>query len=351
MAIQVQQGNTLTLSATFRNIEGYLENPSNPRVSIYPYGKRPGGSGVSGLDAVVLEDIPIHIGLGGYEYTFEVPPEAQVGEWYALWEGDFNGAAFIALTEFVVINGGGSSETLYTGQPTLVQNNIYILTLDGIKSIDGDELGQNVIWFTSQYSPMYSTYENILAILSRVFINVEEDAVNYLIHKASLEADAITMPRKQTCTTFRNNYPNTNQKYLSLARQKYVECVVAISALGDVLGTSGLPKSKTLGELKVEWQDNSRSLSDMLNKLMSTLKEWERVLNAGGDISVGQSLGANWGIEGIFHPDRPDVGRRIRAPINSDVASNTKVRVYPYLRYQHDYYPSSSGSSRVEPWD
>jgi hypothetical protein len=350
MAIQVQQGSSITLAATFRNINGFLENPSAPRVSIYPYGKRPGGTGVTELDSVVLDAVPTNVGLGGYEYTYEVPDEAQVGEWYALWEGEFGEASFVALTEFVVIDGSGSAASQYTGQPTLMQNNVYVLTLDGILSEDGDELSQTVVWFTSQYSPMHSTYENVLSILSRIFANVEEDAINYLIHKASLEADAVTMPRKQTCTTFRKSYPQTNNEFLALAKQKYVECAVAISAIGDVLGTSGLPKAKKLGDLRVEWQDNSRSLSDMLNKLFEKLDEWERVLNAGGDISVGESLGANWGIEGIFHPDRPDVGRRIREPIYSNVASNTKVRVYPHLRYQHDYQPPSNSVRRNEPW-
>lgn len=325
----VQQGETIVLKGYFYDINGFLTNPTDLVVSIYPYGKNPALAGTLEADAVVLDQTPDNIGLGSYEYEFVVPEGSQVGVWYVKWEGTIGSSTVISHTQFQVLANSSDPfpHTQYPGVPVLLQNTLYTLELDGVESLDGDVLEPVTYWFTSEYDPMCTSYEVIAARLSGLVGNLNEDTVNFLIHVSTLEAQSQIPVGVTPC----------NADYLKFACKQYVETAVMLNIINSLIFSPGALKAKQLGDLKVTYQDNIGQITNNLGKLLKDLDGWGRVLNAAGCITFGMSVPMNIAHPGLYNPDRPPVGRQVKEPIGSGRAANTKSLLPGRTRYQHSY--------------
>jgi hypothetical protein len=324
----VVQGSTIELENSVIDKNGFLATPSVITAYVFPYGKKPGFPDVDLDTDYVYTTTPTLISTGKYGFSYTAANDAQVGTWYVLWTGTVGGAAWRSLTNFKVESSGNATYNAYQdeGQPTLLNNRIYTLMLDGILSIEEDELEYTEIWFTSRYTPMYSTYENVINRISSLVVDVNKDAINYMIWKASMEADQITLGRTKT-----------NPTYYEFARKQFVEIFVAISLLRSIANNSGNLKSKQLGELRVEYAGISNALDAFINKELKELSLWEEVLNAAGSVSYKASLPISVAQPGINNVDRDALGRTIREGYGSPLASNTKVRVSPRTKFQHAF--------------
>lgn len=344
MSLTVNQGEALTIPAVFYDMSGFLSDVTDLKVSIYPYGKRPGLDYVTEADALILDAIPAKVGLGAYEYVYSVSADAQVGLWYALWEGNIGSATVNSLIVFTVTSSGNEDyeSSQFTGEPVLNSNSLYSVKLEGILSTDGDSLDVEC-WFTSRYTPMCTTYNAIAAKLSALVGDLTEDTVNYLIYTATKEAHSIT-PNGVPCSV----------EYLNHACKMYVEYWVCLSILGNIISAGGSMKSKQLGDLKVAYADNSSLIEGLMDRWRDEMGKWERVLNSKGCIPYGGSLPMGIAHPSLYSPDRPKVGRQIREPIGSAISANDKAVVGERTRFQHSYtrpgVPSYHNNSESNGW-
>lgn len=99
MTQAIVRGNSITLEATYRDQDGNLATPTNPRISILdPFGA-----------TVVANAIPTEVSTGRYEYVYAVAGDATLGAWEADWTGSINGAPVDASEGFTVIAAGSVS--------------------------------------------------------------------------------------------------------------------------------------------------------------------------------------------------------------------------------------------------
>lgn len=337
--VSEMQGDTVTLDVTVIDKNGFLINPNSLTVYIFPYGKDPALRSTDKDVDYVDDGTPDLLSTGKFTYDFAIPEDAQVGIWYAYWTGTIGTSAFRSITRFEVASSGNSAFSEYQNPllPVLNENNIYKLRLIDVEDIEGNETSA-FYWFTSRYNPMYSTYENVLSRILSIVSNVNKDAINFLIWKSSREADLITMPG---CIV--------NRDYYNFARKQYVEICTVISMLRSIVGSAGTLKAKSLGDLSVEYNSNSNALDQFIKNQLKELEEWERVLNASGSFSKGAGFGLKSAQPGIYHPDRDTLGRSIKEPVGSPIASNTKALVGNRTRWQHAFYPSGTGRSDMDP--
>lgn len=320
------QGQPIKLEASFTSGTGRNVDPLELNVYIFDQGANPDEETVKIEDAVSTLT-PTRVKKGLYEVEYEVPPDAEVGEWYALWVGSNNTNYFRKVTKFQVvhnyeINGTPNKTKVFLFE----QNTLYTIEIDGVESVDEDVISDEMIWFTSKYSPMYTSFQNILALMREWVLKLKEDAVNYSIWKYSEEADIITMPRVAP-----------DEKYLRLAKRKYVEFSTVLNLLENFSGSSSTLKSKSLGDLKVIYADNQIGLGDAIRKTKKELEEWERVLNSGGTRVKGQSIGLVPTIVGINSGDRPWLGRDINENKYGERAANSRIRKEKGIRTEPAY--------------
>ena len=109
---------------------------------------------------------------------------------------------------------------------------------------------------------------------------VPDDSLALAIHWSSLEADAIT------------SMSIVSEQYF-YARTRFVMYDAAVKLFSMPIGASGNSgKQKQLGDLLIE--DGSGldySIKDLIVELKQERDEWWRVVNAGGNIVLGQGLG------------------------------------------------------------
>lgn len=320
------QGQAINLEAQFVTGTGKNVDPLELNVYIFDQGSNPDEETVKIEDAVSVLN-PVRIKKGSYQVEYEVPPDGEVGEWYALWIGSNNTNFFRKVTKFEVahnheINGLPTSKKVFLFN----ENTLYTIEIDGVESVDDEVISDEMVWFTSKYSPMYSSFQNILALMREWVLKLKEDAVNYSIWKYSEEADIITMPRVAP-----------DEKYLRLAKRKFVEFSTVLNLLENFSGSSSTLKSKSLGDLKVIYADNQIGLGEAIRKTKKELEEWERVLNSGGTRVRGQSIGLVPTVVGINSGDRPWLGRDIYENKYGERAANSRIRKEKGIRTEPAY--------------
>lgn len=337
MSFTANQGDQIEIRQSFTDVNGNLSDVSNVVYRIYPYGKSPAYANVETSDALV-EGTPEHMGLGQYRVLFDIPEEAQVGVWYVQWEGLIGTTSVSAVTEFIVSGDGiGYPGSEYEGIPVLYKNSIYSISLEDISSVDGDTIDYNFS-FTSQYSPMCSSYRAIYNRISFLVSDLNVDNVNYLIWQATLKAKNL-IPRGVSC----------NPTFLKTACQQYVEYLVSYSVLTNIVSGGGQMKSKQLGDLRVAYSDNSVHLSELMKTWADEVAEWEKVLRSNACITYKGSINMGIAHPSLYSPDRPKVGRQIREPLGGDIAVNDKDIYGNRTRGQASYKsPSLVGDTLLE---
>jgi len=332
--LTVKQGTNLKITCQIRNINGFLTNGLDPVISIYGYGKKPGLPGVTTDDAVILQADPgAPVKLGQYEYTYTTTLTDQVGIWYAYWEVNvgtaLNPIPFINLIPFEILSASGSSvgASEDSGMPTLLSNNQYVIELRGIKDVSGASLDDES-WFTSRYSPMYATFDQVISSVGSIIGDIDEDTVNYLIYRYSKYADNLIF-----------NMPNSTKttKWLEHTKNEYVIINASIDLIENISLTLGAPKSKQLGDLRVEWADNYQALKIKVEDMKKRVKDLHLILHSNGNLTDGASLTPGMAIRGYLGSDYPAFGRSIDNMPRFAPGVNVKTRLPGSYRYYPDY--------------
>jgi len=351
--LTVVQGETVDIVCQVRDGNGYLANGfvstdpgadmslpvSTPKVSLYPYGKKPGLPGVDLVAHafVYRTDAGAPTKYGQYTYSFAVPSDAQVGEWWAYWEinvgTDIAPIIFTSLVPFTIMPSTNSADAYYQdeGFDTLLNNNQYVIEIRGIKEIGAaaESTGlEDESWFTSRYTPMYATYDQVLSSVGSIVGDVDADTVNYLIYRYSKIVDAMIfdMPRQ-----------NGTEKWLNYVKMEYVIINASIDLIENISLALGAPRAKQLGDLKVEWADNADALKVKIEQMRKRDEDLHRILHSNGNLSYGASLNAGMAIKGYMGADYPAFGRSIDNMPRFAPSVNVKTRLPGSYRYYPDY--------------
>jgi hypothetical protein len=336
--LTVKQGQNVKITVQVRDINGYLTDGLDPLVSIYPYGKKPGLPGVTTADAEILQADPgAPVKLGQYDYTYTTSSTSQVGIWHAYWEVNVGTLGvpvpFVSSIPFEVTSASGTTTgpSEDDGFPTLLVNNQYVIELRGIKEIGAaiDSVGiDDESWFTSRYTPMYATFDQVISSVGSIVGDIDEDTVNYLIYRYSKYADNLTFNMPASTRT---------ENWLRHTKNEYVIINASIDLIENISLTLGAPKSKQLGDLKVEWADNTQALKIKIDDMKKRSKDLHQVLHSNGNLNEGASLSAGMAIRGYLGSDYPAFGRSIDNMPRFAPSVNIKSRLPGGYRYYPDY--------------
>lgn len=291
----VAAGNTLELVAHFRNSAGDLTAASGVSVRIYDQ------------DAAYYETVtPTTPAAGVYVVDYTVPTDAEDGMWQDRWSGILDGQLLEQTFYFNVISSGIITRT------ELRRNNAITITLsEDIPDADGNLLGQDYeFYFTTEYSPLYTNYNQIALEIGRYLQDVPKDTIWRAILSASLEAERLTrvhpMPTEPATR-------GTQEEYYLIARRSWVRCKVAELLLVEVMELYDV-KRKRLGDVDVTW--NPRGLETALDRALSCQQKFLPAMESGGiKIKKPRTF-----IKGEFDLDRPSFGR-MDIPTDTDEVS------------------------------
>ena len=271
--------------------------------------------------------VPTKIGTGYYEYTYSVPSGAEEGSWSDVWVGALDTVAVGSYKTFAVTAGGTFTvQKLYENRIVIIEMAETIATLaDSTKTLEAP-----ITWsFMTVMNPFYASTDLVRMEAGPIIEYIPDDTLALMIHWASLEADSIS-PRKRC-----------NDRY-EFWRTKFVIVDTALKALTLPGGAylhglnAGVGGSKTLGELSIKKGNigptdvmSGGIDKDTYDKLKEMRDEIWRVVNAGGCINPGQSLGFTGALRGILDPARRKMGRQWVSPDEywyQQPTSNTKIR-------------------------
>jgi hypothetical protein len=328
----IMQGNDVLLSFKNINKKGHLVTPTSLELVLFKFGVDKSDSIGDPIDPDLVEltvdlvDLT-NTSIGSYSYTLSTDEDTQVGIYTYCWVASGPGYSTRAFGTYTIIaNPDLESDVATTFNFVLDVNSIYQIDLSSIWALDGSVLQSYSSFFTSRYSPMYTSYYFIASKYNSLIENMNPDIVNYLIWEASVEADAL-VSAGHIC----------NDDYLLLAKKNFVESVVGAAIIRNYLIAPNGLLSKSLGDLRVAYRDNSQYLDKTAKDLDREAAEWERVLNARACIGYKGSLGSSYAVLGSARADRAAIGRQIRDAIGADAMANTKARPSYSLRFQHAY--------------
>lgn len=352
------------LISEFHDAAGQLKDPDDLNTvyaSIYPVGVDPtdpatikapdvpgpgdavvyrasmlsGGAGSLANPANVIQ----HVDEGVFVYSFDIPDTWSEGIAYDFWEGTVDGQALEGSLSYSILEEG----TVTEGGFLRFNNTVFVELDKSIASLpDGIELGIDYQWyFTTKYSPLYSSVKRIRLDIGPFIRDVPDDTVNMAIFEASLQADALTFG-------VATNLTPSARRFFIWARRQYVTClaeIILLSAIsGQDLSGGGGGKSKRLADLDVSYSGGSSgNANDAYNQALACMEKWKVVLTSNGEVAPGTSLKPSMVIKGRLDPDRPTVGRgwepiSTYAGFDSNMpAANTKSQYTNKRRWQRDY--------------
>jgi hypothetical protein len=326
------QGNDVVLNFKNVNKKGHLVVPTTLQLILFKFGVDKSDSIGETIDPDLIEstiDIAdmTTTSIGTYSYSFPTDENTQVGIYTYCWIATGTGYSTRAYGTYTIEENPDLESTVAaTFNFVLDLNSLYQIELTNIEALDGSILTTYSSFFTSRYKPMYTTYYFIASRYSALVEDMNPDIVNYLIWEASVEADSLV-----------SDGVICNCEYLLLAKKNYVESVVGAAIMRNYLIAPNGLLSKSLGDLKVVYRNNSDHLQSAIKGMEDEADEWERVLNARACIGYKQSLPSSWSVLGSARADRAPIGRQIKEPIGADAMSNTKARHSFSFRFQHAY--------------
>jgi len=324
------RGNLIELTAVFVDAAGDPADPTDLTLSIYPPGENPELGAVVG-DAWVYNVTLTDGGLGPqaivgntvertaegyYTYSFTIPADADLGSSFDRWEATLDLESLDEVFNFVIVGGGS------VGTTKLYENNIvYIELSENIAGTEGSVLGEDTTYyFTTRYNPLYVSSRQVRLDIGPFITDLSDDVINFAIFEASLDAN---MNLFQTTSV--------NARYLPLAQKQYTLASAELTLIRALMGDMSLSgkMSKELGDLSYSHGGNLKALEQVATELQKKLKEWERVLQTGGDIAPGTSLRPMSGVKGSQSEDGIIVGRQWHPNSGvGDPAANTKDYLY-----------------------
>jgi hypothetical protein len=332
MGREVASGETILLYIEVydNEIDGNraLKNADSiPTVSIFDQFNDPRDPVTEEGDAIVLNAVATQITTGIYRYSYTVPSGQITGFWFDRWKVIIDGIESTAVMQFLV---SGNDE----GTTPLIDNCVVQITIDdSVTDIDGNSLANDYeFYFLTPFSPMYSDPVR-LRLEMGIWVNeISDETLTLMLYEASIAADDITPAGI-----------NIFEPLYSHARTRWVTCNAAMRLLGLPLNQGGMTKS--LGDLLVK--RDAANFGDMLKHLHEECGKWEAVVNAGGNIGPGESLGPIAVVKGEFDPDRRAIGRRWNSSVSALPYANNKLRRSGgrLYEFQHDPAIDSDGDS------
>lgn len=307
----VIDGDTVVLRSVFTDAQGdFIDSDTAPVVYIYPASVDTDTIEAEIEAAVFTSAVagPLattRIDTGFYELSWLVPDDSEEGTWADVWIGNINSTEASNILSFTVMNGAEIKEQ------KLLDNELILIELDStIASYTGLTLGSDTqLSFITTLNPFYASTDLVRMEIGPWIDYIPDATLAMMIHWSSKEADFI-----------KGWSPKSSQR-LTFARAKFVIYDAVLRALylpgGASYQPGGLPGStKRLGDLSITNGSGAfiaRTASGIDTETLGTLKklrnEWQRIVNAGGNIMPGQSLGFEVGIKGIYDPDRRMMGR------------------------------------------
>lgn len=312
--ISVIDSGTVALKAVFVDDAGNFLSPSTgPVVYIYDstvdtdtiYNELEAAVFTSALDGPLT---PTEISEGFWELSYVVPSGSPAGLWKDVWVSQVETTDSNAVLGFTVDNGVDISDQ------HLSNNELIVIELDeSIASYLGLTLAGDVqLSFLTVLSPFYASPDLVRMEVGPWIDFIPDSTLALMIHLASKEADFIMSGSRSSASR------------VGFARSKFVIYDAVLRALylpgswtyQSGSGGSGGTLSKRLGDLSISSSEGStvaRTSSGIdtatLGHIRALRDEWWRVVNAGGEIMPGQSLGFEAGLRGIYDPDRRVGGR------------------------------------------
>jgi hypothetical protein len=220
-------------------------------------------------------------------------------EWIALIDGVEIAFDF----EFEVTSGG----KIINRQNKIDYNQLILITIDeSIEDVDGNLLGETEeMFFCTEFNPFYAPIEMLRVECGTWMNDIPDDTLALAIHWSSIKANQITCKKPV----------GPNYYY---ARTRFVLFDAAISLFTMPVGSYGSNSKthKTLGDLSVQNSDLDLDIKDLLKEYKEQREEWFRVVNAGGHITLGQSLGPTFASKSAKRPDHNLISRQWHDPWN-----------------------------------
>jgi hypothetical protein len=310
-------GDTLTLYAVFTDDAGALKDP-DALPSVYLYS--PDIAYEDMEEEVIAEDFsnasygpiePTRISKGYYKLEYVIPAEEIEGDWFDVWVSEIDSVFSYALLSYK-INAGLDVDDQHIGNNTMI---VIELSKEIKALVTENSLKDDLqLYFTTTYSPLYSSPSLIRLELGRWIESFNDDTIALMIHWSSKECDFISGGIME------------KGRYFAMARTKFCIYDAALrlalmpgGGLINALETIGLGK-KALGDLTIDRRSLTPSNVDnsTLEWLRTQRRDWWRVVNAGGTIVPGEGLGPTTAKLGEESPDRISIGRMWESPFEQE---------------------------------
>lgn len=329
----VLDGQTVELKAVFVDGAGNFITPTvAPVVYIYDESVDSDTIDQEILDATYASALagpltPTELATGLYELEYTVPSGGLGGMWHDVWVAGVETTTSTAVLAFYVENGVDISVQ------SLLDNELIVVELDSsISSYTGLPLASDIqLSFITILKPFYASPDLVRMEVGPWIDFIPDATLAMMIHWSSKEADFIMTG------------PRSSAKRVQFARAKFVAFDAVLRSL-YIPGSSsyqpggGSGVSKRLGDLAITNSSAGavqRTASgidvETLGHIKSQRDEWFRVVNAGGSITPGQSLGFETAVKNRFDPDRRLGGRQWADPncVNYEQPGvNAKTRAY-----------------------
>ena len=189
---------------------------------------------------------------------------------------------------------------LAPGRP--VPNRLVVLTISGIRALDGSELQEDVeVQFVTILDPQYSNIMKVRMIAGEFLQDVPDDALDILINWFSRQADVLN---------YRPIIATLDPARYDSYKDQWVAGSVVLTLLSGTAANAAM--SKRLGDLSVT---RSRGAEELLDNLKDKLDDLEDYLQAGGNYAMEAEIA----IRGDLTPDHPVIGRLWAEPDRFDM--------------------------------
>lgn len=221
------------------------------------------------------------VGFYYSEVTFN-----ELGSWTIVWTSTLNG--IIDTLEYEIqVEDYNDLNKLNLG---LDFNQLVVIDIDTtVKAAGGDRFlsSEQQFSFSTEYNPFYCSVEMLRMEMGEWASLVPDDTMALAIHWASIEANSIT------------SRGSVSEEYF-YARTRFVMYDAAIKLFSMPIGAEGKSgQSKQLGDLIIENGNVlDYAMKDLIEELKEERDEWWRVVNARGNIVLGQGLGPSCASKG-----------------------------------------------------
>lgn len=238
-------------------------------------------------------------------------------------------ASGVVTSEVITVSGAALTLTLPKGM--IGQNQVVTIGLDAdISSTTGTTLGSDYeFYFTSLYSPMYSSWRKLMLEYGAYLGDVPRDTVNFAIFEASLAADNLIWTSTVTTTV---------TGYFNWVKREFTTCKAAEILLLNALGAGGGLKAKKLADLEVQY--DTTKINQGLEKALGCMGKYEATLHGGGVAKRKPS----YVVKGSLDPDDPPVGRQWSS--SNQPTATAKAKLSGSRRWTSGFY-SPSGTGRT----